>query len=437
MAAEDNFSSIIDRTYKLVFAWLSREHEEELLRELSRYKSVVWPPDAKMLKGTEESINNFVLVNSHESVLIESSIASGGQSARLIELALGALSEELDVVQKRYLSGLRFAPMRLYQVTRVTEGKSLGLVDELLPDTPLVTVLDRELSRRFKPGMHIGARVVDMATHKVFSRGYWPIQLQMLGGLRESIEAKLRETERKLREDGSLSEVIAGYWLATMLNGEPFIMPKNIVDAASGEPLVLITDQYQIEDQGELARRLDADPHAQRSGPFHWVASSVGETRGIDASIFLDEPSGELHVFYQTRRKAAGGKDWFEAVAGDAVRHLRRRTQEMSDLAKEIQADPDKFKEMRRASLEQFTPKDLRAIVEHMYAEQYADWADKALPALGGKTPREACKTREGQERVRGILSLYVRNEERLASNDGRRPVSLSFLWKQVGLKAN
>ncbi len=62
-------------------------------------------------------------------------------------------------------------------------------------------------------------------------------------------------------------------------------------------------------------------------------------------------------------------------------------------------------------------PEALADAIEQVLLRSYAHWADEPIPALGGKTPREAIGTPAGMERVKG-----------------RRPISYQFLWDALGI---
>ena len=61
----------------------------------------------------------------------------------------------------------------------------------------------------------------------------------------------------------------------------------------------------------------------------------------------------------------------------------------------------------------------------------YADWADQAPPALGGKTPRAAVRTAAGRARVDALLKMIENGEARLPLEER---VDLSLLRRQLGL---
>ena len=72
---------------------------------------------------------------------------------------------------------------------------------------------------------------------------------------------------------------------------------------------------------------------------------------------------------------------------------------------------------------------------KQLYGKTYARWADEPIPALGGKTPREAVRNRQGRHDVAELLRSYEVGEGDKAETENRTPVSFDFLWKQVGLR--
>lgn len=64
----------------------------------------------------------------------------------------------------------------------------------------------------------------------------------------------------------------------------------------------------------------------------------------------------------------------------------------------------------------------------------YANWADEPIPALDGRTPRQAIATAAGIERVKGLLRSYEDGEARSALQQGRSEFSYQFLWDALGL---
>ena len=72
---------------------------------------------------------------------------------------------------------------------------------------------------------------------------------------------------------------------------------------------------------------------------------------------------------------------------------------------------------------------------QQLYEQIYRDWADEPIPALAGRTPRQALETREGRRRVIDLLESYERGERTKARDENRSPADYGFLWRELGLE--
>ena len=52
----------------------------------------------------------------------------------------------------------------------------------------------------------------------------------------------------------------------------------------------------------------------------------------------------------------------------------------------------------------------VQAQLAHLMAQHYASWPGEKLPALGGKTPKQAVKTPDGREMVEALLKQFEQN---------------------------
>ncbi len=55
---------------------------------------------------------------------------------------------------------------------------------------------------------------------------------------------------------------------------------------------------------------------------------------------------------------------------------------------------------------------EVQEAIEKMLRAHYETWLDKELPALDGKTPRQAIKTKDGREKVDALLLHLERSQE-------------------------
>lgn len=207
-----------------------------------------------------------------------------------------------------------------------------------------------------------------------------------------------------------------------------------MVEASSGEPLLLTTDHYQVLDESALASGLGrcADVQADSDGGWHRLREDDdGVTRWL-AAINRGKSADRLEVFYRTQRLADEGRAWFEAVAGTAVRYL---TREIVDPKGALSKRLGRAQPGSAPSTSELPPEALADAIEEVVRRNYAHWADEPIPALDGQTPRQSIRTAAGLERVKGLLRSYEAGEADMARAQGRREISYQFLWDALQIE--
>ena len=116
---------------------------------------------------------------------------------------------------------------------------------------------------------------------------------------------------------------IAQEWLAQWFEPDP--MPE-LRDAASGDPMLLVTDHYRVLDAAALAAALAAQADVNGSAEQGWsrdVDAGGGLRRSL-AAINRTARADRIEIFYRTQRLADAGRAWFDGLAGPAVQYLTR-----------------------------------------------------------------------------------------------------------------
>ena len=65
----------------------------------------------------------------------------------------------------------------------------------------------------------------------------------------------------------------------------------------------------------------------------------------------------------------------------------------------------------KAAAAPRVTTAEERAMVREVKERHYARWLNDAIPALEGKTPRQAARTKSGRERLKALLDEIELNE--------------------------
>jgi hypothetical protein len=200
-----------------------------------------------------------------------------------------------------------------------------------------------------------------------------------------------------------------------------------------GEPLLLTTDHFEIEPgaRAEVEARLaalegveppDAGEDSReyvflRSGnPIHasWETTVIGRA-WVSADV--------LHLEANSRERADALRGRVEEACGNLIRHRAREHADplsqgvWTEAAARPQAPP---------------PPEEEQLILDFKRRHYDEWLEHDLPALGGKSPREAARTAQGRGAV-DVLLKDMENWEQRSSGDAA--FDFSLLRKELGLE--
>lgn len=339
------------------------------------------------------------------------------------DLFLEEQHADLNEAERRFLAGLTRAPLRLYEVEQVHRGESLTVRDLWSGDC--FRVAERTASRQIVTWDLLGARVTpDADSGRIFEGGLYlyPASMkgEVLGHFRRLYRRFLRKTPAGdsnafFRRHGM---VFNHLWLRLVAYPEP-----PAVVTSDGEPLIFCRVVFEAADPGRIQGLI-----AGRDG-----------VRPLDGSLALEEagPGGprELgrwsvedgRVVFETtsQSRAARGRAWLEAFAGDLVRYRATALEPVEQTMAELR---------RRRSLPAvpLPPVDCDA-VRDLYDRHYRLWLDRRHPDLGGRTPRRAAGTKLWRTRLVDVLKQAENAAERDALQ-GRPSYDFSWIWDELGL---
>lgn len=418
---EDETSGVIPRA----LTWLESRHgravreavDEALFDDLDE-------EEIQCYEDLDEPTRHFISVQAYEWLLAEGAIQVRGQPRRVADLLLGASGANLNDAQRAWLAELAATPLRLYVVTDVKPGQAMTLCDALDTDAEPVTVAERLGSQVDRLGTTIGLRV--MNEHGI--RRLSGMMYSFSPAQADHLFQWIRETDVQPLPAAELSFMIRRAWIAQLLE-EPEL--PTVMDYYTNEPLLFVMDHYCVHDGQKIVTVLQAQPDVAGDEEEGWerrIDCDDGQTR-IAAGVVLTAEGGHLTLLYQTRRYADEGRNWFEALMGNAVEFRQREILDPATVADEHEGLPPATSSVPDFPAGLATPAIRRAL-----RRIHANWADEPLPALDDRSPREAITTLAGRERVKGLLRTYQHDEDRLARRQLREPVSFQFLWDVLGL---
>lgn len=413
-------------------SWLMSRHRQAALQAIHEmlYDGLTEDEQDKLDSLVGEA-GASIQLNATEWLISEGSIQIKSEYLRVKDVLLGFGGPLFTVGQRQWIEQLSKQPLRLYDVTDVLPGQQMTLCDALDVDAPPIVVWEKSGSTPELVGTKLGARLMQVGDHFEMSGCAYPFS--MLAGM-ATLDI-LIETERKLKElPDDLAEfysyVIRRKWLDQYIS--PPVMP-GLMDARTGQSMLLITDHYRVKDWDALDAALSTkrDVDGDRTNGWTRVEKCDDGLTRPRSTINIAQGKDEIELFHKTQLEADKGRKWFDKLAADSVEFVGRT---LTDPLAMLSAEPDSPSSNPKGNLPDMPPEVMADVIEKTMRRMYANWADEPIPALGGKTPRDAMKTATGAERVRGLIRSYEASERAQAAEQGRRVISFEFLWRELGL---
>jgi hypothetical protein len=287
----------------------------------------------------------------------------------------------------------------LYEVQDLTAGVGFKLKDLILGETFFVH--DVSMSTQLARWDGLMARVVPGERGTELAGTGLTVPRRSIGTLRDWMEEDRRNAGLEWRE------YLKGNW--------PRIRRRSFEIAAEGmesvrlsntdgEELLFSKAVYRITHEAAAIEALRNYPafHDEDGQAFVWL----DEQKTVIGNIRIR--GDELVLECNSRQRMERGKLLLSNIASNSLRHLRDEFTTQKELRSRAAAGrpgavPDE-KEM---------PKEVRDEVARYLEDHYRKWLDMKLPALGGKTPRNAMKSVQGRKQVIAVLKDIENGEDR------------------------
>ena len=304
------------------------------------------------------------------------------------------LAKGLPEVEAILLRARMEACPTLYRVAgHNSKAGTIDLEDVLLGGS--VTVHDQLLSENIENNLFFAARVFPAGRFHFVELAGPPLGAGM--GL-EAVEflrrCGMEFTPEGLRRNAHMFGWLWGWmdeWQATRkptrlcnTDGEEFLWHTASFSVANPDEIRKVLMQREDIEYDEGADEL---VWSKAAGPDSRV---MGDTITLGRMEFVGD---ELVVTVNSAKRFALARQWLEKVPGVVFRNVTTRCWN--------EAEKDRPMDERIAKPEpvEMTP-ELNAAVQEMMDRHYTAWIDMPLPALGGKTPRQACRTQDGRQQV-------------------------------------
>jgi hypothetical protein len=412
--------------------WLMSRHKPAVTQAISEMIFADFSDDEQdALNSLDDQIWQSIQLNATECLIAEGEILVKDEYRRVTDLLLGFGGPLFTAGQRQWIEQMSDRPLRMYDITDVTPGQQITLCDALDTNALPIIVHEKSGSQSSLLGTQIGVRIMRVDDHYELSGSAYPYSrlasTEVMSALKEAENDLLDEPEELA---GFISFIIRRKWIEQYIR--PIQMPT-FVDTQTGEPILLVSDHYLVKDWDSLTDAISGKKDVEGDATSGWTRLKEckdGLMRPL-TTVNISAGKDKLEVFHNTQKKADTGRKWFEKLAGNSVEFTAR---EVSDPKGMMNNMPSSKAPTSIPSQPELPPDVLADVIEQAIHRMYANWSDEAIPALDGKSPKQAMATPAGMERVKGLIRSYEAGELKQAEEQQRRVISYAFLWNAVGL---
>lgn len=211
------------------------------------------------------------------------------------------------------------------------------------------------------------------------------------------------------------------------LAGPPGTRPRLVT--FDGEPVSFCQAHYHVSDPDAAfaalagCEELDADPERRK---LTWRRPVDADQRRILGSMRFED--GRLVLECMSKERLDRGRQLIESLAGEWLTHGADSIQDPWQAVAEHEASG----RVRPPAPSGLSPEEEGALIREVLERHYRTWPDEPLPALGGRTAREAVRSAAGREEVATLLAS-------MEATDGQQPAThrydFSWIWKELGIE--
>ena len=329
--------------------------------------------------------------------------------------------------QQRLVHRLSRAHLRLYEVEDVRVDEGLRLRD--LRTSEDLFVYERAGTHQLHRWDVLAVRVApDDEGALRLEGGIYVLPVASKAALLEAIEAE--ERQLRARDPGLDDEtlwrrcapLVHRFWLDRVVS-----RPMPTMLTAEGDAMAFGKVLFDVLDEPAVRSALGRHPDlvAEEDGSYGWTEEAPEFRRSLGRIEIRAD--GRLVLEVMSRPRAERGRALLEQAAGAALRHRSTRFESVAKALERHRSAPSKPPEE--------VPPEVAAEVLRQYKDKhYKKWPDEPLPALDGRTAREAAGLPVLRPRLVDLLK-DMENHETRGTRPGNPPYDFGWIWKELGVE--
>lgn len=376
----------------------------------------------------------------------------GAQGTTVAKAYLAAAGDRVEPMVRRYIQACLAAPFSFHEVLSCDPGRGFRLCDVMLGSE--VDVIEHSGSLDADPGTLLFAKVVpidgiavlDGCSPVLIPPRSKPLLIELRADLVKEVGTLTPEVLRELDLDLielylDITDDVFDPQLPELTNTDgdalefhelifdidsPRTAFDALIDLAAGMSAAELLNEAEFDDAGELVR---AQLFWRRLGDTAY-AGSLDTVLGQ-----IEIEAGRLTATVNSARRADELRGLIEERLGEHGRFRIASIQSMESLRREMGSEGEAGvldEDENGADLNELP--EVQAAMAEFMRNHYRAWVDQNIPALSGRTPREAARDADGREAVAALILQLERDGARM--RPPLDPAIVQELRETLGLAA-
>ena len=274
------------------------------------------------------------------------------------------------------------------------------------------------------------ARVIDFGGRSLFGgthgRPLPPTEAaEVVRAVRSKLRVRSGEVPIERLQDPRIGRFLIDEWNDVVAERDERASKPPVLQNTDGDPLLFVKESFSFDaaQRAEIERRIgsmDEVDDVKREKRETIVTFARTRDKTVVGRVFVGRDS--LRIETNSERRADALRRRVRDACGHLGRDGERTTEEPSSM---LAAAREATKPTPR-----MTPRE-EVLLRQVKEAHYHDWIDQPIPALGGKTPRAAARSKKSREALDLLLRDMENHENRLPE---RARFDVGWIRKELGL---
>lgn len=345
-----------------------------------------------------------------------------------------ATDPSLSSEERQILAALNASHRTVYQVVRLDPGRGVELENVL--EGVRVFVHDRGFSLSAEKWSLVFCRAYPAGPYHFVAGGAHAFTPRQKEFIKAYLSYELEKYRRSYPSGGwreflrARPEIFGR--LTVKLHERMGQLPRLV--NTDGEPLALCKVHFEVGRPEEFLAGLRAHPELEElTGSEEEEVEFVWQGRRGEKTVLLGRivlAGNELLLECNSRERVASGSNLLKQVG--LIEATGEEIKEGQKILEEARGRLDEGLVGGSHGLHE-PPPEAQAYLQEAMRRHYVDWVDRPLPALDGKTPREAAMEPLGQQRLVDLIREMEYMDKR-GSHPGYEPYDWNKMRRRLGL---